>query len=105
MAISPTETAASTVAEDLKSLRDDVARLNTSVAQLLRQQTGAAADHVRSAMEDATDQLAASASDLKAQAQAATSDLEATITRNPLSSILISMLAGLLLGLWSRGSR
>lgn len=105
MASNPTEAAAAAVAEDFKALRDDVAKLNSAVAQLLRQQTGLAGEQVRGVIDEATDQLATSASALKARAQAATSDLETTITRNPVSAVLLSLIAGLLLGLWSRHSR
>lgn len=105
MATSPTEAAAAAVAEDFKALRDDVAKLNGAVAQLLRQQTGVAGEHVRGAIDEATDQLASSASAIKARAQAATSDLEVTITRNPVSAVLLSMMVGLLLGLWTRQGR
>jgi ElaB/YqjD/DUF883 family membrane-anchored ribosome-binding protein len=105
MASNPTDNAVAAVADDFKALRDDVAKLNSAVAQLLRQQTGAAGDHVRGAIEDATDQIASSAGALKVRAQAATSELEATVTRNPMSAVLVSLIAGLLLGLWSRQSR
>jgi len=99
------EGAAAAVAEDFKALREDVAKLNSAVTQLLRQKTGVAGDHVRGAIEDATDQIASSAGALKVRAQAATSELEATVTRNPMSAVLVSLIAGLLLGLWSRQGR
>ncbi len=105
MASNTPEAAAAAVAEDFKLLRDDVGKLNSAVAQLLRQQTGVAGEQVRGAINEATDQLATSAGALKAKAQAATSDLETTITRNPVSAVLLSLVAGLLLGLWSRQSR
>jgi ElaB/YqjD/DUF883 family membrane-anchored ribosome-binding protein len=105
MASSPTEAAAAAVAEDFKLLRDDVAKLNSAVAQLLRQQAGLAGENVRGAIDEATDQLVTSASAIKSRAQAATSDLEGTIARNPMSTAVLAMMAGLLLGLWSRQSR
>lgn len=105
MASSQTETPASAVAQDLQSLRDDIAKLNSALATLLRQQADAAGDHIRGAIDDAAEQLTASTNTAKARVQTATSDLEATITRNPISAVLLSMLVGLLLGLWSRQSR
>lgn len=91
--------------EDLVALRDDMAKLTTSVAELLRNQASTAASSVGSAIDQARQRVTETADDAQARMRSATSDLETTIERNPLTAILVALVAGLMVGLFTRSSK
>ncbi|MBV9392958.1 MAG: hypothetical protein JOZ84_00955 [Methylobacteriaceae bacterium] len=112
---------------DLATLREDFAKLSSSVAELVKLQAaqagaamlgvvGDARERLASTTADARDKLAGRAADAQerimdkaADAQdrfmAATADLEATIERNPLIAVLIALFIGLLIGTLSRSRK
>jgi ElaB/YqjD/DUF883 family membrane-anchored ribosome-binding protein len=79
-------------ADDLSSLRADIAQLTDSVTTLVKAQV----DFARQKLSDG-------ASDAKNRLSDASSTLEASIERNPLIAVLIALGAGLVIGLLSRG--
>jgi ElaB/YqjD/DUF883 family membrane-anchored ribosome-binding protein len=123
----PGETSASQVGADLATLRDDFAKLSSSVADLVKAQAGQASAAMRGVVGDARERLASTTADTRerlagraadaqgrimdraADAQdrfmAATADLESTIERNPLTAVLIALFIGLLMGALSRSRR
>ena len=98
------ETSAGLDAE-LKSLREDLAKLTTSVSELVKTQTTSAASTVLGAVGDARERLTDHASDARERVTAATADLEAVIERNPLIAIVAALIAGLFMGVLSRPRR
>ena len=118
---------ASQISADLATLREDFAKLSSSVAELVKLQAaqagaamlgvvGDARERLASTTADARDKLAGRAADAQerimdkaADAQdrfmAATADLEATIERNPLIAVLIALFIGLLIGTLSRSRK
>jgi ElaB/YqjD/DUF883 family membrane-anchored ribosome-binding protein len=96
------ETQTGDISADLTKLRQDIARLTTSVADLARDQAANASDRVQGAMADARDRIASSASDAQDRVKSATADLETSIERNPITAVLIAAIAGLLLGMMGR---
>lgn len=102
---SKTENSAVDISADLANLRDDVAKLSASVAELLRQQTTQTQDKVRGAVDNAREQLAHSAADAKESVRSASAELESSIERNPLTAVMIAMLCGLVLGMMGRSHR
>jgi ElaB/YqjD/DUF883 family membrane-anchored ribosome-binding protein len=123
----PAEPNTSQINADLAALREDFAKLSSSVADLVKLQATQASAAMRGAVGDARERLASTAADTKeklagraadaqdrimgkaADAQdrfmAATADLEATIERNPLVAVLIALFIGLLMGTLSRSRR
>jgi ElaB/YqjD/DUF883 family membrane-anchored ribosome-binding protein len=123
----PGETNPSQVGADLAALRDDFAKLSSSVADLVKAQAGQASAAMRGAVGDARERLASTSADARerlagraadaqgrimdkaADAQdrfmAATADLESTIERNPLTAVLIALFIGLLMGALGRSRR
>jgi ElaB/YqjD/DUF883 family membrane-anchored ribosome-binding protein len=91
--------------EDLVALRDDMAKLTTSVAELLRNQASTAASNVGSAIDQARQKVTESAGDAQTRMRSAASDLETTIERNPLTAILVALVAGLMVGLFTRSGK
>jgi ElaB/YqjD/DUF883 family membrane-anchored ribosome-binding protein len=123
----PGEKNPSQITADLATLRDDFAKLSSSVADLVKAQAGQASAAMRGAVGDARERLASTTADARerlagraadaqdrikdkaADAQdrfmAATADLESTIERNPLMAVLIALFIGLLMGTLSRSRR
>ncbi|MBV8849870.1 MAG: hypothetical protein JOZ16_09850 [Methylobacteriaceae bacterium] len=112
---------------DLATLREDFAKLSSSVADLVKLQANQASAAMRGAIGDARDRIASTTADAKdrlaghaADAQgrimdkavdaqdrfmAATADFETAIERNPLVAVLIALFIGLLMGTLSRSRR
>jgi ElaB/YqjD/DUF883 family membrane-anchored ribosome-binding protein len=90
---------------DLGALREDISRLTTSVADLVKGQTAGATASVMGVMGDARDRVSDTASDARERVSAATADLEAVIERNPLIAIVAALIAGLFMGILSRPRR
>ncbi|MDE2578925.1 MAG: hypothetical protein KGL46_08985 [Hyphomicrobiales bacterium] len=114
---------ASTESADVAALKADVARLSQTLADLVKNQTNQASaafydaservssaasdarDRISSAASDVRDKLADSASDARDRLGAVSGDLEATIERNPLMAVIAALIAGIFVGMMSRGSR
>ncbi len=103
--IKPVEEASRDFAADLAVLRDDVAKLSISVSELIRAQTAAAASTGTGTADEAQQKLSGPASKMQDRVSAASSELETTIERNPLMAVLTAFMAGMLLGLLSRGRK
>lgn len=99
----PLEEASQDFAADLAALRGDVAILTSSLSEIIRTQTAATANTVFDAADNARQKISDTASKAQDRVAGASTDLEATIERNPLSAVLIAMVAGILIGLLSRG--
>ncbi|HEY8031607.1 MAG TPA: hypothetical protein VIF02_04280 [Methylocella sp.] len=99
----PLDEASQDFAADLAALRGDVAKLTSSLSEIIRTQTAATANTVFDAADNARQKISDTASKAQDRVAGASTDLEATIERNPLSAVLIAMVAGILIGLLSRG--
>ncbi len=99
----PLEEASQDFAADLAALRGDVAKLTSSLSEIIRTGTAATANTVFDAADNARQKISDTASKTQDRVAGASTDLEATIERNPLSAVLIAMVAGILIGLLSRG--
>ena len=77
---------------DLAALRDDVAKLSSSLSEFIRTQTTATTNTVTA--KKSQDRTAG-----------ASTDLETSIEYKPLLAALIAMVAGILLGLLNRGRK
>ena len=96
------EASASAVAADLEQLREDVAHMKDTLAELVRGEAGQARAAIRNAVNDAGSQVSKAASNAQDSALAAAADFERSIERNPLTAVLIATGIGLALGVMSR---
>lgn len=103
--IKPVEEATQDFTTDLAALRDDVAKLSSSVSDFIRSQTTATTNTVVDAVDNARQKISDTAGKAQDRVAGASSELEATIERNPLAAVLIAMVAGILVGLLSRGRK
>jgi ElaB/YqjD/DUF883 family membrane-anchored ribosome-binding protein len=123
----PGETSLSQINADLATLREDFAKLSSSVADIVQLQanqasaamrgavgearerlastTAGAKDRLAGRAADAQDRIMETAADAQDRFMAATADLESTIERNPLIAVLIALFIGLLMGTLSRSRR
>jgi ElaB/YqjD/DUF883 family membrane-anchored ribosome-binding protein len=92
-------------AEDFGALREDIAKLTTSVAELVRAQASSAANAVIEGTESARQQLSNGAAGAQNRLRGVGADIEATIERNPLAAVLTALSAGLLIGMMSGARR
>jgi ElaB/YqjD/DUF883 family membrane-anchored ribosome-binding protein len=92
-------------AEDFGALREDIAKLTTSVAELVRAQASSAANAVIEGTESARQQLSNGAAGAQNRLRGVGADTEATIERNPLAAVLTALSAGLLIGMMSGARR
>jgi ElaB/YqjD/DUF883 family membrane-anchored ribosome-binding protein len=90
---------------DLAALRDDVTKLTSSLSEFIRTQTAATTNTVFDAVDNARQKISDTASKAQDRVAGASTDLETTIERNPLVAVLIAMVAGILVGLLSRGRK
>lgn len=90
---------------DLKTLREDLTKLTSSVSDLVKAQTASATSTVMGVVGDARDRITDHAADARERVGAATADLEAVIERNPLIAIVAALIAGLFMGILSRPRR
>ena len=86
-------------AENFAALRDDVARLTTSVTELVRSQASTTTGTVMEAVKGAGQKLSDSTTEAQNQLRGIGSDIEATIERNPLAAVLTAHSAGLIIGM------
>jgi len=87
---------------DLATLRDDIAKLTSTVSQLLRARAAGATGRVYNSYAETVDHLGDRAAEARDHLGSLGHEVETKIERNPLSAILVAALAGLLLGLFSR---
>jgi ElaB/YqjD/DUF883 family membrane-anchored ribosome-binding protein len=90
---------------DLAALRDDVAKLSSSVSDFIRSQTAATTKTVADAVDNARQKISDTASKAQDRVAGASTDLEATIERNQLAAVLTALVAGIFVGLLSRGRK
>lgn len=103
--IKPVEDASQDFSADLAALRDDVAKLSSSISEFVRSQSASTANTVLDAVDNARQKISDTASKAQDRVAGASSDLEATIERNPLVAVLIAMVAGILVGMLSRSRK
>src|SRR5262245_28749844 len=87
-------------AADLAALRNDVAKLTSSVSEFMRTQAAATTNTVFDAVDNTRQKLSDTASKAQDRMAGASKDLERTIERNPLVAVLIAMMAGLFIGMF-----
>jgi ElaB/YqjD/DUF883 family membrane-anchored ribosome-binding protein len=103
--IKPVEDTTRDFTADLAALRDDVAKLTASLSEFVHFQTTATTNTVADAVDHARQKISDTAGKAQDRVASVSSDLEATIERNPLVAVLIAMVAGILVGLLSRGRK
>jgi ElaB/YqjD/DUF883 family membrane-anchored ribosome-binding protein len=103
--IKPVEEATQDFTADLTALRDDIAKLSSSISDLIRAQTAATTNTVTGAVDNARQKISDTASKAQDRVSGASTDLEAAIERNPLSAVLIALATGIFVGLLTRGHK
>ena len=83
---------------DFSALRDEVAKLTQTVADLAQKHVSSGRDQVVGAMGAASDSLAQSAAVAQDKFAAVEGDVEARIKKNPWGAVAIAGLIGLLIG-------
>ena len=102
--IKPGKETSQDFAADLASLRDDVAKLNSSLSEFVRTHSARSTNTVFEAA-DAPQKISDTANKAHDPVAGATTDLEITIEHKPMVAALIAMVAGMLVGLLSRGRK
>lgn len=88
--------------DDLAALREDFAKLSSSIRDVLQGQASATTQRMADAVDDARQKLAGEVAGAKSHLDTMTTDLEHSIERNPLAAIMIGAAVGFLIGLMSR---
>jgi ElaB/YqjD/DUF883 family membrane-anchored ribosome-binding protein len=101
----PLEEASQDFTVYLAALRDDVAKLSSSLSEFIRSQNATTTNTVVDAVDIVRQKNSDAASKAQDRMAWSTTDLEATIERNPLAAVLTALVAGILVGLLSRGSK
>jgi len=83
---------------ELKELRDDIAKLVETVKAMGRERADSAFHSAREAIDDAADRIKSRAAEAQRRGEAAAEEVEAMITRHPLTSILVAIGLGYLVG-------
>jgi ElaB/YqjD/DUF883 family membrane-anchored ribosome-binding protein len=96
--IKPVEEAFQDFTAELASLRDNVAKLNSSLSELIRTRSTAQTNSVFDAVDNAQQKI----SDTAGKAQ---DSVETTIEHKPMVAALIAMVSGMLVGLLSHGRK
>lgn len=91
--------ASADLAADLTALREDIAKISTSLIDLLHQK---ATTGVLDAVDGARQRFSDKAAEAQTKVSSMSADVEATIERNPLAAVVIAALAGFLIGLLTR---
>jgi ElaB/YqjD/DUF883 family membrane-anchored ribosome-binding protein len=86
----------------LEALRDDIAKLTSSVSEFVSSQTTATTNKVVGAVDNAQKKLSDTASNVQDRVSGASAHLEATVERNPFIAVFVAMVAGLIVGMVSR---
>ena len=103
--IKPVEEASQDFTAELASLRDDVAKLNSSLSEFTRTHSAATTKTVFDAVDNAQQKISDTAGKAQVRVARACTDLETTIEHKPMVAALIAMVAGMLVGLLSRGRK
>jgi ElaB/YqjD/DUF883 family membrane-anchored ribosome-binding protein len=104
--IKPVEEVSQDFTADLASLRDDVAKLSSSVSEFIHAHSAATPNTDFDAVDNAPQKISDTANkDHKDHVAGASTDLKITIEHKPLVAALIAMVAGMLVGLLSRGRK
>ena len=103
--IKPVEEASQDFTADLAALRDDVAKLSSSLSEFIRTHSAATTTTVSDVVDNAQQKISGTATKAQDRVTGATTDLEATIERNPLAAVLIALSAGIIVGLLSHGRK
>jgi hypothetical protein len=101
--IKPVEAVSQDFTAELASLRDDVAKLNLSVSKFIHTHSAATPNTDFDAVDNAPQKISDTAN--KDHVAGASTDLEITIEHKPMVAALIAMVAGILVGLLSRGRK
>jgi ElaB/YqjD/DUF883 family membrane-anchored ribosome-binding protein len=99
--VKPIKEASQDFAADFASLRDDIAKLTSSVSELATAQASAAKSTVMSTVDGAQQKFAAGAAEVQNRLREMGPGIEAAIERNPLVAVLTALSAGLLIGMMS----
>jgi len=103
------QTAGTDLASDLGKLRADIASIQQTMANFVSQAGGEAARTAQSVGSTVASQIGGVASDMAsattAQAKTFASELENMARRNPLGTIGVTLLAGVIIGMISRGGK
>lgn len=83
---------------DLTGLRDEVAKLSKSVADMLQKQAASTRDQVVDAVSSASETLSDAASVAKERFVSVEADLEERIKGNPMMAVGIAVVVGVLIG-------
>lgn len=98
--------ALSDLAADLAALRDDFAKLSSSVRELVQAQASSTTRRMIGAVDDArhklTDEVIGAKDQLETHLGSVSADLESAIERNPLIAVMIGAAVGFVIGLVSR---
>ena len=103
--IKPVEEASQDFTAELTSLRDDVAKLNSSLSEFTRTHSAATTNTVFHAVDNAEQKISDTAGKAQDRVARASRDFKTTIEHKPMVAALIAMVAGMLVGLLSRGRK
>jgi ElaB/YqjD/DUF883 family membrane-anchored ribosome-binding protein len=84
--------------DELKALRADFAKLVETVKAMGREQADSALNSAREAVDHAADRIKKRAAEAQQRGEAAAEEIEAMIGRHPLTSILVAIGLGYLIG-------
>ncbi len=114
--VKPIDEVTQDLSRDFALLKEDFARLTETFSAVLQQKAGSASEHVFGMVDnakqvlntrtaDARTRLSSTASDAQQKLGGLSADVGAAIERHPVSTIVISVLAGAVIGLMSRPRR
>lgn len=95
----------SDLGDDVAALRDDIGKLTASVTELVRNQASSAVSTVAGAVDQARQKVNETAGGAQDRVKSAAGELEASIERNPLAAVMVALVAGLIVGLFTRVAR
>jgi ElaB/YqjD/DUF883 family membrane-anchored ribosome-binding protein len=98
--IKPVEEVSQDFTADLTALRDDVAKLTSSVSEFMRIESA-----TTTSTDNARQKISGTANKADDHVAGASTDLATTIEHKPMVAALIAMVAGMLVGLLSRGRK
>jgi ElaB/YqjD/DUF883 family membrane-anchored ribosome-binding protein len=84
---------------DFAALRDDVAKLSSTVTDFIRSQTAATKSTVSGAADNTLQKVSDTVSKAQDQVAGASADLEKTIDRNPFLAVMVATIAGVFAGI------
>lgn len=93
------------VSADLAALREDIAKLTGAVGDLVRGQASSAAGTVAGAVDQARQSVTETAGDVQARMSSSARDIEGMIERNPMTAIMVALVGGLIIGLFTRTTK